>query len=63
MSMIQYIAEIRKQMRDKYGFKPNGGTIEEPLFDSIPDGEYPMEIDGKVDNVVVKNNSISCCNF
>ncbi len=61
--MTNYINEIRKQLRDVYNFKPNGGNDNEPLFDNIPNGEYPMTIDGKLDNVIVKDNKINCCNY
>lgn len=63
MQMIQYINEIRRQMRDVYHFVPTGGTNSEPLFNNIPDGEYPMEIDGKMDKVRILNGGINCCNF
>lgn len=62
-NMLQYISKVKRQFRDKYGFIPTGGTEKEPLFDNIPDGVYPMEIDGKVDYVKIKGDSISCCNF
>ena len=61
--MIGYINEIKRQFRDTYNFVPNGGTQHEPLFEFIPDGEYPMVIDGKTDNVKIVNGTISCCNF
>ena len=61
--MTRYINEIKRQFRDKYKFTPFGGTEIEPLFDNIPDGEYPMEIDGKLDNVIIKAGTIHCCNF
>lgn len=61
--MTNYIREIKKQFRDKYHFKPSRMVGYEPLFDFIPDGEYPMEIDGKVDKVKVVNGKLSCCNF
>lgn len=35
----------------------------EPFFDNIPDGDYPMTINGKLDNVKLMNGFISCCNF
>lgn len=60
--MTAYIKEIRKQFRDKYNFIPSGGTENEPLFDNIPDGEYPMEIEGKTDYVRVNGGNINCLN-
>lgn len=62
MWMTQYINEIRRQFRDKYNFTPSGGTENEPLFDNIPDGEYPMVIEGQTDYVRMSNGTISCCN-
>lgn len=61
--MTQYISEIKRQFRDNYLFIPTGGTDNDPIFSNIPDGIYPMLIDGQVDNVKITNNSISCCNF
>lgn len=66
MWMTEYIAEIKRQFRDKYNFTPIGGTDHEPNFDSIPNGIYPMLIDGndgKIDNVEVKDGNIKCCRF
>jgi hypothetical protein len=64
MWMTDYILEIKKQFRDVYGFKPNSrSTSQEPLFDDIPDGEYPVVIDGKTDKVIIKDGKINCCNF
>lgn len=61
--MIGYINAIKRGFRDQHGIIPTGGTIHEPLFEHIPDGEYPMEIDGKVDKVKIINGTINCCNF
>lgn len=61
--MTTYIKEIKKQFRDTYKFKPTGGTESEPLFDNIPDGNYPMIIEGKTDHVKISGGKISCCNF
>lgn len=63
MWMTEYIREIKNQFRDKYGFKPSRTVGGEPCFENIPDGEYPMVIDGKTDKVKIVNGSISCCNF
>jgi hypothetical protein len=50
MWMTDVVRETKRQLRDKYGFKPTH-TIGTPPFDepvfaegSIPDGEYPMDI-------------------
>lgn len=65
MWMTSYINEIKRQFRDTYKFVPTGGTSNEPLFadGQIPDGEYPMTIENKVDKVRIVNGTISCCNF
>lgn len=59
--MINYILEIQKQFIHKFGFKENPEKPGIPL--NVPDGEYPMEIDGKVDKVRIVNGFIHCCNF
>ena len=63
MWMTAYIREIKKQFRDVYHFVPNNPGVDEPNFDHIPDGEYPMTIEGKLDKVRIVRGSISCCNF
>lgn len=63
MWMTDYIREVKKKFRDQYSFVPSRTIGGEPCFDSIPDGEYPMEIDGKKDCVKIVNGGISCCNF
>lgn len=63
MWMTDYIREIKRQFRDVYHFRPQGGTDDDPIFLNIPDGEYPMTIEGKLDRVRVKNSKISCGNF
>lgn len=63
MWMTAYIKEIKKQFVSKYNFQPSRMEGDEPIFDSIPDGIYPMKIEGKIDNVKITNGTISCCNF
>ena len=53
MWMTDYIKLVKRGFRDQHNIKPTGGTKTEPLFNSIPDGEYPMKIDGKTDFVRV----------
>ena len=61
--MSDYIRAVKRGLRDEHGFEPlPGSTEEEPLL-KAPDGEYPMTIDGKLDNVRIENGTISCCNF
>jgi hypothetical protein len=57
--MLESIREIKRQFRDVYHFTPSGGTQEEPLFDSIPDGEYPMTISNKKMYVIVNKGGLS----
>ncbi len=61
--MLEYIRSVKRGMRDQHGFKPTYGTDEDPNFDNIPDGKYPMTIDGKVDSVEIKGGKIFFCNF
>ncbi len=61
--MLDYICSVKRGLRDHYGFKPKpGSTDNEPLLD-VPDGEYPMTIDGKLDKVRIVGGKIHCCNF
>lgn len=63
MWMTDYINAVKCGIRDQHGFKPTGGSTDEPLFNNVPDGEYPILIDGRVDQVRIINGNISCCNF
>lgn len=59
MWMTGYIRKIQEKLITQYHFAKN----ENGLPKDVPDGEYPMEIDGKLDNVKIKDGKISCCNF
>jgi hypothetical protein len=59
--MVGYIDEIKKQFISVYGFKENPEKPGLPM--DVPDGEYPMEIEGKIDKVRIENGKIYCCNF
>lgn len=62
MWMTSYIVAIQRQLIDQYGFPENpdrAGTI----LGDVPDGEYPMTIEGRLDHVRIKDGKISCCNF
>ena len=65
MWMTQYIKEIKRQFHKVYKFVPVEMVGDEPVFahNQIPDGEYPMTIDGKLDRVKLTAGAISCCNF
>jgi hypothetical protein len=62
MWMIQYINKIKKQLVDQYGCAEDPNCPGVPKY-PVPDGEYPMEIEGKIDNVLIENNKIFCCRF
>ncbi|MBX4211432.1 MAG: hypothetical protein KW806_01385 [Candidatus Yanofskybacteria bacterium] len=57
--MTNYIGEIQRQLVEVYHFSTN----EKGLPTNVPDGEYPMTIEGKVDKVRIVNGGINCCNF
>lgn len=63
MWCTDYIIEIKKQFRDVYNFIPDRIVGGEPCFNNIPDGTYPMTIEGRLDNVKIVAGSISCCNW
>ena len=59
--MLSYILEIQKKLISEYGFKENPKKPGLPI--GVTDGEYPMKINGKIDNVIIKKGYINCCNF
>lgn len=59
MGMLQYIQEIQRQLIAVYKFPAGANGCPQ----GVPDGDYPMEIDGKTDNVKITDGKISCCNF
>lgn len=61
MWMTDYIREIQRQFIEHYGFAERSDAPGVPV--DVPDGEYPMTIDGKLDRVCVQSGKISCCNF
>lgn len=61
MWMTGYINEIKKQFIEVLGFKENPHKPGVPM--DVPDGEYVLTIEGKVDKVRIENGKISCCNF
>jgi hypothetical protein len=72
MWMTDYIREIQRQFVEVYNFPrridPPGSPWHGmpdivPAEGAVPDGEYPMTIEGKLDRVKVKDGYISCCNF
>lgn len=61
MWMTDYIREIQRQLIEKYGFRERPDAPGVPL--SVPDGEYPMTIEEKLDRVRITGGRIHCCNF
>jgi hypothetical protein len=61
MWMTDYIGEIQRQLIAVYGFPENPDRPGLPM--NVPDGDYHMTIDGKLDHVKVVDGKISCCNF
>ncbi|MFA6338908.1 MAG: hypothetical protein WCW87_02535 [Candidatus Paceibacterota bacterium] len=59
--MTDYISEIRRQMIKKYGFEEDPLKPGIPI--NVPNGTYPMKIDGKMDFVKITDDKISCCNL
>lgn len=56
--MIQTIKQVKINFRDQYHFKPSRVEFGEPCFDNIPDGTYPMVLDGDDWNVTVKDGRL-----
>lgn len=63
--MLEYIAAVKRGFRDTHGFKPTDGPEVSPVFGEgqIPDGEYPMVINGRVDHVQLVGGMIHCTRF
>ena len=63
MWMTDYIKEIKRQFRDVYGFTPLPGSTDQEVLVDVPDGEYPMTIEDKLDCVRIVRGTVNCCNF
>lgn len=61
MWMTAYIDEIKRQFIEVYDFEEHPDKPGVPVH--VPDGDYPMTIDGKLDHVKIVNGRIDCCNF
>jgi hypothetical protein len=59
--MLGYIEKIHQLFITQYRFPENPSKPGLPV--GVPDGQYPMVIDGKLDFVRVIMGKISCCNF
>jgi hypothetical protein len=61
MWMTDYVREIQRQFIDVYGYP---SRLDMPGVPSgVPDGEYPMAIDGRVDRVQIVEGKIRCMNI
>ena len=61
MWMTDYICEIQRQLISVHGFKENPDKPGLPM--NVPDGTYPMTIEGKLDRVEIVDGKINCLNF
>jgi hypothetical protein len=62
MWMTEYVREVKRQLRDVYGLTPSRTVGEEPCFENVQDGIYPMEvIPGKKEWVVVSQGKFIFC--
>lgn len=59
MWMTDYVNEIQKKLVIQYGFPPDARSLPQ----NVPDGEYPMEINGKLESIRIKNGRIYRRNF
>lgn len=65
MWWTDYLREINRQFVEVYGLEKRTDCpdIPEIVPKHVPDGEYPMTIEGKLDKVRVVKGMINCCNF
>lgn len=58
MNQEQYIREIKTQLATVHGFKPIGAEDGVLVFDVVPDGIYPVTIEGEIDEIKIENGTI-----
>lgn len=61
MQMLEYISAVQRKLIDEYGLAERSDAPGIP--ESVPDGEYPMTIDGRMDWVFVKDGQLHCCSW
>jgi hypothetical protein len=61
MWMTDYISAIQAKLVSQYGFAERPDAPGVPV--DVPDGQYLMEIAGKLDHVRIVDGKINCCNF
>ncbi|MDO8507382.1 MAG: hypothetical protein Q7S53_02345 [bacterium] len=60
--MSDYIRKVQRYFIDKLDYPEDPNKPGMPV--GVPDGEYPMLIEGRLDKVrIVDGGNISCCNF
>jgi hypothetical protein len=60
--MLEYINKVKRGLIEQYGF-PESTEFPGCVSGHVPDGDYPMTIDGKTDNVQIIDGKIHCCKF
>lgn len=59
LESIRYLQAVKCGLRDVHGLLPRAGEPQnDPCFDHAPDGEYPLEIQGREDRVRLVNGRI-----
>ncbi len=56
MWMTVLAQEVKRQFLDVYRMTPTRTVDGEPCFDRIPDGIYPMQIEGRTEYICVSDN-------
>jgi len=57
MKMANYVKEVRRHLIGEYGFRENPDNPGMPL-DVPGDGNYPMEIEGRLEDVSITNGKV-----
>jgi len=62
MMFLGYIDAVKRGLIEQHGFPENP---EKPgcVLGEVPDGEYPMMIEGRRDYVRIVAGRIHCCNW
>ena len=58
MWMTDFIRQVQRNLVDDYGFPPNPDHPTMPAEGSVPDGRYPMTIDGVAYDIEVRNDKL-----
>ncbi len=63
MGITEYMREVKTALRTQHHLRPSRVVEDQPLFDYLHDGDYPMVIAGKLDRVRVVEGRFECCRF